>query len=129
MSRIQLLLIGILLMAAGFACGWVVHRGMMVDRMHEVARMRHARGFEDGLYRRIEATTEQREVLDPIVQRYGAIIDSMHHRFGADRRMVIEQMHEEIKPLLTKVQIEKLERFSRRFEMRDGSPEKRRRLD
>ncbi|MCI4649045.1 hypothetical protein [Phaeodactylibacter sp.] len=129
MSRLQLLLIGFLLLAAGFAGGWVTHRSMVVDRMHDVARMRKAGGFEDFLYRRIQATPEQQKTLDPIVQRYGVRIDSMHHRFGSDRRAVIEQMHEEIKPLLTEEQVEKLNRFSRRFEMRDGHPKKRRQWD
>lgn len=129
MSRLQLLLIGFLLLAAGFAGGWATHRTMVVDRMHDVARMRKAGGFEDYLYRRIEAGPEQRTKLDPIVQQYGVRIDSMHHRFGADRRAVIEQMHEEIKPLLTGEQIKKLNRFSRRFEMRDGHPKKRRQRD
>jgi hypothetical protein len=53
----------------------------------------------------------------------------MHHRFGSDRRAVIEHMHDEIKPLLTEEQVEKLNRFSRRFEMRDGHPKKRRQWD
>lgn len=125
MSRLQLFLIGFLLLAAGFSGGWVVHRSMVVDRIHDVARMRKAGGFEDYLYRRIEATPEQQTKLEPIVQRYGVRIDSIHHRFGADRRAVIKQMHEEIKPMLTEAQVEKLNRFSRRFEMRDGRPKKR----
>ncbi|MEQ8702539.1 MAG: hypothetical protein RIC19_01405 [Phaeodactylibacter sp.] len=129
MSRIQLLLIGLLLLAAGFAGGWAMHRSTVVNRIHEVARMREASGFEDMLYRRIEATPEQRATLGPIVQRYGTLIDSMHQHFGADRRATIEQMHEEIKPLLSEEQVAKLDRFSRRFEMRDGHPKKRRKRD
>ena len=129
MSRLRLVLFGLLILAAGFAGGWATHRNQVLNRMHEVARMRKASGFETSLYRRIEATPAQREELDPIVQRYGVLIDSLHHQFGRDRRTIVKEMHEEIKPFLSEDQIDKLGRFSRRFEFREGHLRKKKKWD
>lgn len=125
MNRSQLILIAFLLLLAGFAGGWVAHRYMVLHRVHEVAEMRKARGFGTFLYERLQATPDQREQLQPIVHHYGAEIDSLHRSFNAGRRAVIEQMHEEIKPMLTDQQQERLDHFSRRF--REGRPGKKRR--
>ncbi len=125
MNRSQLILIAFLLLFAGFAGGWAAHRYIVLHRVHEVAEMRKARGFGAFLYERIQATPEQREQLQPIVHRYGAIIDSLHQSFNAERRATVEQMHEAIKPMLNDRQQEQLDRFSRRF--REGRPGKKRR--
>lgn len=115
MKKTQLIIIGLLILAAGFAAGWATQRALAVKRIHKVAEMRRAKGFGEHFYRRIEADEAQRAALAPIVDRYAVQMDSLHSGFHQDRRSIIEQMHAELKPLLSPEQSKALERFSKRY--------------
>ncbi|MCO6491830.1 MAG: hypothetical protein J5I98_25670 [Phaeodactylibacter sp.] len=103
------------LVGIGFVAGFFTHRYVAVQQIHRVAEMRFASGFEGHLYRIIDADAEQQSRLHPIVQRYAGQIAENHIAARARRRILVDSMHLEIKPLLSPEQVQKLDDFSRRF--------------
>lgn len=103
------------LIGIGFVAGFFTHRYVAVQELHRVAEMRFAPGFEEHLYHIIEAGPEQQQQLHPIVHRYAGLISENHIESRARRKALVDSMHQEIKPLLSEEQIEKLDQFSRRF--------------
>ena len=115
MRNIKIAAVVVSLVGAGFVAGFFTHRYVAVQEIHRVAEMRFAPGFEDHLYHIIDADAAQQKQLHPIVHRYAGLIAESHIEFRAQRKSLIDSMHEEIKPLLTGEQVQKLEDFSRRF--------------
>ena len=115
MRNIKIAAVVFSLVGAGFVAGFFTHRLVAVQQIHRVAEMRFAPEFEDHLYHIIDADVEQQEQLHPIVHRYAGLIAESHIEFRTQRKSLIDSMHEEIKPLLTDEQIQKLDDFSRRF--------------
>ncbi len=106
------------LIGIGFVAGFFTHRYVAVRQIHQVAEMRFAPGFEEHLYHIIEAGPEQQQELHPIVHRYAGLIAESHIESRARRKALIDSMHQEIKPLLSTEQIQKLDEFSKRFRER-----------
>lgn len=115
MTRNQLILVGLLVLLTGFVSGWLAHRSVTRQRIHRVAELRRAGGFEQHFFRLIKADAAQRDSLQPLVAPYAARIDSLHRGFEAERRAIIRQMHQEVRPLLTAKQQQRLEHFAKRF--------------
>lgn len=115
MKRNQLILVGLLILLTGFIGGWLTHRRIAKQRIHRVAEMRRAGGFEQHFFRMIEADKAQRDSLLPLVAPYAARIDSLHRGLEQERRAVIRQMQETVKPMLTAEQQQRLGRFEKRF--------------
>lgn len=114
----------------GFVGGFFTHRYMARQTISKVKELSAAPGFQHHLLRRIEATPEQEEQLHPIVIKYGQQMAEVAKESRAKRRKIMDQMHEEIKPYLTKEQIDKLDEFSRRFrerKRRERDPEHKKR--
>jgi hypothetical protein len=63
----------------------------------------------------LEPTTEQQEQLEPIIRRYAQQMGEQWREHRQERKALVDAMHEEIKPLLTSDQLEKLNNFSKRF--------------
>lgn len=118
------------MMGLGFMGGFFTHRYMARQTINKVKELSAAPGFHDHLLKRINATPEQEEQLHPIVIKYGQQMAEVAKESRAQRRKIMNQMHEEIKPYLTKEQIQSLEEFSRRFrerKRRERRPEHKKR--
>lgn len=115
MKRNQLILVGLLVLLTGFISGWLAHRSITRQRIHRVAELRRAGGFEQHFFRLIQADAAQRDSLQPIVAPYAARIDSLHRGFESERRAIIRQMHQDVQPMLTTEQQQRLDRFAKRF--------------
>ncbi|MCO6478188.1 MAG: hypothetical protein J5I94_16270 [Phaeodactylibacter sp.] len=113
------------LIGIGFVAGFFTHRYVAVREIHQVAEMRFAPGFEEHLYHIIEAGPEQQQQLHPIVQRYAGLIAENHIESRARRKTLIDSMHQEIKPLLSAGQLQKLDDFSRRFREHNKKKDKK----
>ena len=103
------------LVGIGFVAGFFTHRYIAVQHIGRVAQMRFPPGFEEHLYRIIDADAELQKKLHPIVHHYAGKISSNHIESRGRRKALVDSMHQEIKPLLTDEQIQKLEEFTRRF--------------
>ncbi|MCB0569261.1 MAG: hypothetical protein KDC66_05840 [Phaeodactylibacter sp.] len=115
MKTYQIVIAAVLLLAVGFGAGFYTHRAMAVKRIQRVAQMRFSEGFENNFFRIIEPTDEQREQLSPIVAHYAGQIAAKNRESRLQQKALIDSMHAEVKPMLTPEQVERLERFSRRF--------------
>ncbi|TXB64463.1 hypothetical protein [Phaeodactylibacter luteus] len=118
MRKLHLLMFALLLLLAGFAAGWVAHRGIVRQKMQRVAELRKARGFADHFFEHIGATPEQFEQLSGTVGRYGQEMDGLYSAFNQERRSLMDSLTAEVSHLLTEEQQSRLERFSRRFQKR-----------
>lgn len=118
------------LLIIGFTAGFFTHRFAVQQRIENVAKLRYAAGFEERLFRMIDADAQQREQLRPIVEKYARQIAEAFSEHNRERQQLIDSMHQEIRPLLSETQLERLERFHRRFRPpgppEDGPPPPRR---
>lgn len=115
MRNLKIIAAVLSLVGIGFVAGFFTHRYVAVRQIHRVAEMRFASGFEDHLFRVIGASAEQQQQLHPIVHRYAGQIAENHIAARTRRRILIDSMHQDIKPLLSVEQIQRLDDFSRRF--------------
>lgn len=106
------------LIGLGFAGGFFTHRYMAKKTIERVKELSVAPGFQHHLFRRIDATPEQREQLHPIVMKYGKEMAEVVRDSREERRKIMDKMHAEIKPYLTEEQIQELEQFAKRFRER-----------
>lgn len=102
----------------GFIGGFFTHRYIAKQTINKVKELSAPPGFQHHLLKRINATPEQEEQLHPIIMKYGRQMAEVSKESRAKRRKIVNQMHEEIKPYLTKEQLHSLEEFSRRFRER-----------
>lgn len=117
------------LLALGFAGGFFTHRQVTVQRVEKVREIGQAPGFQRHLLTYLEPDADQKEKLEPIIRRYAQQIGSQIKKHRQDRKVVVDAMHEEIKPFLTTEQLQKLDDFSKRFRTRrdmKGSPLRKR---
>jgi len=87
--------------------------------------MRKAQGFKYHLLEVIEATDEQRVVLEPIVKEFAEKMDSLHRGFRMVRKETVESMHSRLSEHLTEEQKQKLRFFSKRFHGRPPGKKRR----
>lgn len=117
------------LLALGFVGGFFTHRQVTIQKVQKVREIGQARGFQRHLLDFLEPTAEQRAELQPIIERYADQMGEQWKAHRQERRALVEAMHQEIKPLLTESQIERLDEFSRRVRGRrdmNGKPPPRR---
>lgn len=126
MNTLKTVLAIIGLVLIGFVAGFFVHRQISKEMIREVSRMGQAKGLENHLLNRLQVDEEQKEILLPIIEVHSHKIDSLHRNLRRQRRLIIKDMHEEMKPHLNETQIEQLEEFNRRFRERG---KKRRKKD
>ena len=120
-----LAIVGLILI--GFVAGFLTNRQLTVGQINKVAKMRFAHGFEQHLYRLIEADETQIELLEPIVKKYAEEIADEHKISREKRKKIVDSLHAKIKPHLSTEQIDKLKSFSRKYRERRGvgDPHKR----
>lgn len=125
MKNIKGILTVIGLLALGFIGGFFTHRQVTIQHVQKVREIGQAPGFQRHLLRFLEPDAAQREQLEPIISRYAQQMGEQWRTHRQERRVLVEAMHEEIKPLLSEEQIQKLDEFSRRVRGRrdrNGKP-------
>lgn len=118
MKRIKGLITIIGLLALGFIGGFFTHRQVTIQQVKKVREIGQAPGFQRHLLQYLEPDTEQQEQLEPIISRYAQQMGEQWREHRAERKTLVDAMHEEIKPLLTDEQLQKLDDFSKRFRTR-----------
>ena len=119
MKALKITLFVLSLLGVGFISGFYTHRVVVRNKIEKVAKMRFAKGFQQQLYRVIEADSAQIKELAPEVDKYAQKIAELGMTHRLERQAVMDSMVSSIKPKLSKGQVEKLERFGRRFRSRD----------
>lgn len=106
------------LLTLGFVGGFFTHRQVTIQQVQKVREIGQAPGFQRHLLRFLEPTSEQLEQLEPIIGRYAQQMGDQWREHRMERKALVDAMHEEIKPLLTSEQLQKLDDFSKRFRTR-----------
>ncbi len=119
-STIKIILLILSLLVVGFAAGFFTHRYLTRQRIERVAEMRVAPGFKRHFFHTIEADSAQRAQLAPIIDKYARRIAEIHRESRKERHKLVLAMRNEIEPLLTEAQLERMQRIERRF--RDKMP-------
>ncbi len=112
-------MVGLILI--GFFTGFFTHRQMTINRIEKIADMTRGPGFNRQLLDKLEVTSDQRVLLEPIVQDYGKRLGALHRESRQHRKEVIDSLHAALKPHLTPEQTKRLNSFSKRFR---GKPPK-----
>jgi len=103
---------------AGAAVG--LFGGAVHVRQQHMMMIRHGprvgERFQAHLQRELNLTPEQQQQIAPIIQRLGARLNSIRQETSARVAEAMNQSHEEIVPLLTPEQRERLEEMRRRHE-------------
>ena len=118
MNQFKVILIVLGLLLTGFGAGFLTHRAMVGKQMENVRALGRGAGFGQHLLENIEATTEQKERLHPILKQYGRRMGDMTQETRQRRRTLIDSMHQEIKPMLNDDQIKRLDEITARFQKR-----------
>ncbi|MEE4213592.1 MAG: hypothetical protein V2I34_00905 [Bacteroidales bacterium] len=124
--RITLLIIGTLLL--GFAIGMLTSAQLRHKRMRPVRTFASEHYFREHLYRVIEPDSVQKAELDSIIDRYGDEFNEMNAEFWNGFESLMDRQWDEIKEILSREQLNKLEEFDRnrremmkKFRSRSGS--------
>jgi hypothetical protein len=126
MRNIKGILTVVGLLALGFVGGFFTHRQVTIKQVQKVREIGQERGFHRHLLEFLEPTPEQEEQLEPIILRYAKQMGEQMMEHRQERRVLVDAMHKEIKPLLTDQQIQKLDDFSKRVrgrKDRNGKPQ------
>ncbi len=103
------------LVLIGFVAGFFTNRTLTQQKIERIAEWRYERGFERKLLHIVDATPEQVEEIGPIIEKYAKSNAEAHRTLRQQQRTSIELMLAEIKPYLTSEQLDRLERFGKRF--------------
>jgi len=103
------------LVLIGFVAGFFTNRTLTKQKIERIAEWRYERGFERKLLHIVDATPEQVEEIGPIIEKYAKSNAEAHRNLRQQQRSNIESMLAEIKPYLTQEQLDRLERFGKRF--------------
>ena len=124
--RITLLIIGTLLL--GFAIGMLTSAQLRHKRMRPVRTFASEHYFREHLYRVIEPDSVQKVELDGIIDSYSDEFKDMNADFWKGFESLMDRQWDEIKEVLTREQLNKLEEFDRnrremmkKFRSRSGS--------
>ncbi|MCB0629508.1 MAG: hypothetical protein R2824_11975 [Saprospiraceae bacterium] len=123
MMNIKGILTVVGLLALGFIGGFFTHRQVTIKQVQQVREIAQERGFQRHLLDFIEPTPDQREQLEPIIQRYAKQMGKQMMEHRQERQILIDAMHDEIKPLLSDGQLKKLDDFAKKVRgRRDRGP-------
>jgi type VI protein secretion system component VasK len=131
MNKLKIILVVAGLLVTGFVAGFLTNRQLVKNHIHRVRQWDREEQFGDRILQRVEATTEQREALRPLLENYGEKYHQLTQDQRQTRKAFFDSLHQEMSPYLDSLQQEKLERVRgyiqrgpvRRPNGHDGPPE------
>lgn len=125
MSKIKIILVVTGLLLTGFVAGFLTNRQLVRNHIERVRQWDREEQFGESILRRVEATAEQRTLLEPILDGYGREFHQLTLEQRQVRKAFFDSLHAEISPYLDDEQREKLQkmrRFIQRGPIRRGGP-------
>ncbi|HDZ40550.1 MAG TPA: hypothetical protein ENH59_02560 [Bacteroidetes bacterium] len=111
--KLRITLLIILTLILGFAIGMLTSAQLRHKRMRPVRTYASEHYFREHLYKVVEPDSAQKAELDDIIDRYGEYFRDLNTGFWKDFESLMDKQWSEIKPVLSRDQIEKLEEFER----------------
>ncbi len=114
-DKVKTVLAILALLLIGFLIGFQTNRYLMKQHLQRVIETRVGPKLQERLMERLDLEDSQREAVAPILERYTSELNSVTKASMQKRKLLIDSMHNELRPLLTPEQVESLEKFSERM--------------
>jgi len=111
--KLRITLLIILTLLLGFVIGILTSAQLRHKRMRPVRIYASEHYFKEHLYKVAEPDSAQKVELDAIIEQYGEKVNEINTAFRKDFEALMDSQWDDIKPVLDKKQIEKLEEFER----------------
>lgn len=111
--KLRITLLIILTLLLGFIIGMLTSAQLRHKRMRPVRIYASEHYFKEHLYKVVEPDSAQKVELDDIIKQYGEEFNEMNTTFWKDFELLMDRQWNDIKPVLNKDQIEKLEELER----------------
>lgn len=111
--KTTLAILGLLLI--GFLAGFVSHRQLVKKEFTKVAQMGEAPFFREQLVKALAPSEAQEAALDNILEAHSQRMMKSMEENRQERRTLVNQLEEELTPILDEAQQERLKEFNRRF--------------
>ena len=113
--KIQSIILTVLTLAIGFVAGFMVNSLLFQHRVDQIRnRMGDPRGYIHHICQIVDASPEQCEEIQPILESHHPRMREINKRFGRDMRASLDSLAEQLAPILTPEQLEKLKKPMRR---------------
>ena len=99
----------------GIAIGFITANQIHHSRFKEVKSMSSSDSFKERTFNIIHPSETQIEELNPIVDKYGQIFDSLRKQTYCQFRDLFEEYHQTMGPFLNEDQIKAVEESSKHF--------------
>jgi len=109
--RITILIIVTLLL--GFVIGMLTSAWLRHNRMRPVRTFASEQYFRQHFFKIVEPAEKQKHKLDSIIEFYADDFNKMSRQYRENFESLMDKQWEDIKPVLNKEQIDKLEEFER----------------
>lgn len=109
--RITILIIITLLL--GFVIGMLTSAWLRHNRMKPVRTFASEQYFRQHFFKIVEPSEQQKHELDSIIEFYADDFNEMSRQYRENFESLMDKQWEDIKPVLNREQIEKLEEFER----------------
>jgi len=112
--KLRITILIILTLLLGFVIGMLTSAQLRHSRMRPVRVYASEHYFREQLYKVFEPDSVQKVQLDAIIKKYGESIKDLNTVFREDFESLMDKQWNEIKPVLNKEQIDKIEEFDRK---------------
>jgi len=112
-AKSTLIIISTLLV--GIIIGFLINGQITHKKYKKFVEYRKEEGFKNRFHKRFDLTAEQRDILDPIIEKYAKLNSARMKDFRKVFDSTMTDFHREIEPYLTPEQIKKLEEDKARF--------------
>ncbi|HCC69857.1 MAG TPA: hypothetical protein DEQ09_01690 [Bacteroidales bacterium] len=109
--KIRITILIVLTLLLGFALGMLTSAQLRHKRMRPVRTYASVKYFREILYKVAEPDSVQQAELDMIIEKYSEYFNDLNSEFRKDFETMMDEQWNEIKPVLNKNQIDKLEEF------------------
>jgi hypothetical protein len=117
--KVKFVLIIVATLIIGFIAGFVTSGQITKSKIQNFVRSGTHEGFKGRYYHIIRPDEQQKEVIDPILDKYGFIIHENVTAMQQRMKGIHHEMLQEIEPYLTGEQKERLKESVNRFERRE----------
>ncbi len=111
--KLKITILIVLTLMLGFVLGFLTSAQLRHQRMKPVRIYASEDYFRDHFYKVIDPSVEQKKQLDKIIGKHSDQINELNRKFRDDFETLFDNQWKEIKPVLNKDQIKRLEELER----------------
>ena len=108
-------LIIIATLIVGIIIGFLINGLITHNRYKRFVEYRKEEGFKSRFYKHFDLTGDQKELIDPIMDKYAKMNSTLMTDFRKKFDSTMSEFHNEVEPYLTPEQIERMEQSKDRF--------------